>query len=97
MYYTLDNQHNPIPAEMTDFKEFFSDIDRYRVDRTVIGNVEISTVFLGIDHGFSDDGPPVLFETMIFGGRLDGYQGRSCTWDKAVAMHAEAVKRVEAP
>ena len=26
----------------------------------------LSTVFLGIDHDFSDHGPPILFETMLF-------------------------------
>lgn len=29
--------------------------------------VNVSTVFLAIDHAFGD-GPPVLYETMIFGG-----------------------------
>jgi hypothetical protein len=39
--------------------------------------VSVSTVFLGIDHGFRcDRGLPVLWETMIFGGPHDGYQNR---------------------
>lgn len=36
--------------------------------------VLVSTVFLEIDHSFL--GPPLLFETMVFRGRCDGYQRR---------------------
>jgi hypothetical protein len=33
----------------------------------------VSTIFLGIDHNFSlEKGPPVLWETMVFGGPLSG-------------------------
>jgi hypothetical protein len=27
----------------------------------------VSTVFLGLDHNFGMNGPPILFETMVFG------------------------------
>jgi hypothetical protein len=33
----------------------------------------VSTVFLGTNHSFGFE-PPLLFETMIFGGRFDDYQ-----------------------
>lgn len=36
------------------------------VDRTQVGPVTVSTVFLGIDHNFFGDGPPLLYETMLF-------------------------------
>jgi hypothetical protein len=36
------------------------------------GNIGISTVFLGLDHRHFGDGPPLLFETMVFGGSRDG-------------------------
>jgi hypothetical protein len=52
--------------------------------------VMVSTVFLGIDHQFGE-GPPVVFETMIFGGRHDGYQDRYATWDRAIEGHKLAV------
>ena len=40
------------------------------VDKTVIGEHEISTVFLKLDHNMSmAPGKPVLWETMIFGGK----------------------------
>lgn len=55
------------------------------------GSVLISTVFLGLDHNFTQEGPPLIFETMIFGGKLDQYQDRCSTWDEAIAMHAKAI------
>lgn len=64
-----------------------------RVAEAYIGDVYVSTVFLGFDHSFGD-GPPLLFETMIFGGQYDGYQGRTSTWDEAIECHVEAVSRV---
>jgi hypothetical protein len=53
--------------------------------------VEVSTVFLGIDHSF-DDGPPVLWETMIFGGPHDEYQARYVSLADAKAGHAKALE-----
>jgi hypothetical protein len=35
----------------------------------------------------------LLFETMIFGGRLDRFQNRCSSWDQAEAVH-EAVELV---
>lgn len=62
-----------------------------RFDRTVRKSrkdgVEVSTVFLGIDHRFVNDGPPLVFETMIFGGEYDGYQIRYPSWGLAVRGH----------
>jgi hypothetical protein len=51
-------------------------------------------VFLGLDHQYGFNGPPVLFETMIFGGKHDDYQDRYLTWDEAEAGHERAVKMV---
>ena len=41
------------------------------VARETIGDSDISTVFLAFDHNYSGVGPPLLWETMVFGGRLD--------------------------
>jgi hypothetical protein len=48
------------------------------VEKTEIGNVKISTVFLGLDHSYFA-GPPILFETMVFGGEYDEHQQRYTT------------------
>lgn len=56
--------------------------------------VEISTVFLCLDHSHSDLGPPIVFETMVFGGLLHDSQERYATWDEAETGHREMVTRV---
>lgn len=56
------------------------------VEQTIIDGIRISTVFLGVDHSFLN-GPPLLFETMVFGGEHDEYQIRYSTWDEAYEGH----------
>jgi hypothetical protein len=72
-------------------------IDRRRVALTDLdGNVSVSTVFLGIDHGFRP-GPPVLFESMVFGlesGEQDCW--RYATWAAAEAGHEQIVAALRA-
>ena len=74
----------------------FADTAARTVAQTVIDDVKVSTMFLGLDHSFSSTGAPILFETMIFGGKHDEYQTRSSTWEEAERDHAAAVAKVEA-
>jgi len=48
----------------------------------------VSTVWLGLDHGYGG-GPPLIFETMVFGGAHDEDQWRYPTEVEALAGHAE--------
>ena len=64
------------------------------VKQEEVKDVSISTVFLGLDHRFGK-GEPLLFETMIFGGKEDGYQNRCTTWEQAEEMHLKAKKIME--
>jgi len=67
---------------------------RRRVGRDRIGPAEVSTVFLGLDHSFGR-GSPVLWETMVFGGKLDRDQDRCAgNREQAEAMHAAMIARV---
>ena len=75
------------------WSEWFEKADR-TVAKTKIGEIEVSTVFLGLDHSFSDNGPPLLFETMVFKGPLDGEQERCSTWEQAKVQHAAMLERV---
>jgi hypothetical protein len=67
-----------------------------RVGKTNFEGGYVSTVFLGVDHHYFGEGPPILFETMVFGGELDHEQERYCTWEEAEAGHALMVARVAA-
>ena len=60
-----------------------------------LGFVEVSTVFLGLDHSFGG-GVPLLFETMVFGGKMDGELDRCSTWEAAEKMHEAMIHKVRA-
>ena len=62
-------------------------------------DVRVSTAFLGIDQGFGgllggEDDEPLLWETMVFGGPLDGEQERFPHGD-AQTRHTAMVDRVK--
>ena len=59
-----------------------------------VGEVRVSTVFLGLDHSFGE-GEPLLFETMVFGGPLDQEMDRCSTWEAAEKMHELMCERVK--
>lgn len=58
-------------------------------------DIMVSTVLLVLDHSFTTDGPPLIFETMVFGGEHNEYQERYATREQAEAGHAVAVKLVK--
>ena len=79
-----------VAVDLDTWSKAFSTMDRV-VGKTEIGGMKISTVFMGLDHNFRFDGPPILFETMIFGDIEDtGDQWRCSTWMQAEAMHQKA-------
>jgi hypothetical protein len=90
--YILDGKRAVIEPNLMKWAIWFETADR-AVAKDLIDDVRISTVFIGIDHQFGN-GPPLIFETMIFGGPHDQYQTRSSTWDEAEAQHAEAIALV---
>lgn len=53
---------------------------------------KVSTVFLALDHNFTGIGKPVLWETMIFGGKYDEYQWRYTSKEEAFIGHFVAVR-----
>ena len=62
------------------------------IERPGAQSLRVSTIFLGLDHSFGD-GPPVLFETMVFGDTdLDYNQVRYSTYDEAEAGHKALVE-----
>jgi hypothetical protein len=91
-YYALDEDGNPVPVQ--DLDEWARSFrGNNMVDHTTLGKVSVSTVFLGMNHQYGG-GPPLLFETMIFGGKYEGYQVRYSTRDEAIAGHRRAVEMV---
>lgn len=70
------------------------DPDAHSVNR---GHTVVSTVFLGLDHNFGF-GPPVLWETMLFGHTdergvgFSEHQWRASSRAEALMCHAHAVR-----
>lgn len=90
MYY-LTTAHGEIFS--TNDREEFSKWMMYanrQVKYTKVLGIDVSTVALGLDHQFGD-GEPLIFETMIFGGCLDGYCDRYSTIEEAKVGHRKAV------
>ena len=85
--YGMDGQPISWDEAMRLFEE---DRDKRIVEQTMVGDIKVSTVLLVINHNFGD-GPPLIFETMIFGGEHDQFQERYRTWEEAEAGHKRAV------
>lgn len=91
MYILVDKQ----PISVTDVIVWAMFMEGNRtVEKTSIGDILVSTVFLGLDHNYSPDPTAILFETMIFGGDFDDYQRRYATWEQAEHGHKDAVEMV---
>lgn len=99
LYWKLDSERNVVPATRDEFCAMM-DGPRCRdriVAKTLVHDSEVSTVFLGLDHGYSPDpdAQPLTFETLVFGGALAGEMERCYTWAQAEASHARMIKRIE--
>src|SRR5262245_16847608 len=94
-YICIGDDHRVIKADVIAWGRWCENGNNI-VAKDDVGGVHISTVFLGIDHRHYGKGPPVLFETMIFGGGFDGHMWLYTTWDDAETGHAMAVKKVRA-
>ena len=92
--YILDG-HTAVPCDAMHEWGRWMETGNRRVRQDEFDAVRISTVFLGFDHSFGD-GPPLLFETMVFGGECDQEMDRYSTWDEADAGHNKMIERVVA-
>lgn len=93
MYYIEDGA-TVRPVEMEEWSQMMATGTRTKVQNRVKGYL-ISTVFLGLDHGFG--GEVQLYETMIFAGDswTDRYMERYATKAEALAGHARIVEMVK--
>lgn len=93
----------PVPFDDDEVLEWAEYMQRTQEDRRVgfdhlageAGLYVVSTIFLGLDHGFGL-GPPVLWETMIFGPEpLGGTMDRYTSEEAARVGHAEQIEKVK--
>ena len=93
-WYILDKNNKPVKSTIVDCGEWLNkNPERKAVKQEHIGDVFISTVFLGLDHAWDSD-IPVLWETMIFGGEHDQYQDRYTSVEDALEGHQIALNLV---
>ena len=90
MFYKLNDDKTVSKVDIKDISDKVSNI----LFKDIIGDSTVSTVFLWIDHNFSG-GQPVLFETMIFGGKYDGEQFRYQNYENAASGHKFLVYLLE--
>lgn len=98
VFYIL-RDYKLVQVSSLEWAVWFEDHTNRVIDSTYIGNVHISTVFLGLDHNFDFNDlanhRPILFESMIFGGQLDQFQWRYSTLGEAKNGHYELVRAVK--
>ncbi len=93
-YFILNGKRPEACTSVVKWGRWLESAERH-VAETHVGDVWVSTVFLGLDHNFGLGGDPVLFETMCFmeGDSADELPfARYCTWEQAEAGHAQAVE-----
>jgi hypothetical protein len=100
LYYLLDADGEPVGTEdVLAWAQWFeatrTDISRIVRQDLDAASVGVSTVFLGLDLQYLS-GPPVLWETLVFGSPLDGEMRRYTSKADAIRGHAEMLARVRA-
>lgn len=83
----------PFTGSVGEWSRMMNTVDK--VGNDYVGDVHVSTVFLGVNHA-SDCDKPVLFETMAFGGGpdYDQYQERYYTYQEALDGHKRILEQV---
>jgi hypothetical protein len=93
-HWILDDKGRPKLVDLFTWARWFGTAERIVCQET-IGQNTVSTIFLGIDHSFMEEGPPILWETMTFGAKLNNEQMRCAgSKEQAEAMHEEMVRLV---
>lgn len=95
-HFILDENHNHIQVPLIKWAQWFENADRHVGNDRLkeVNEVHVSTVFLGIDHSFGGD-KPLLYETMIFGGKLDQQMERYSTWAEAEEGHKKWLEKAK--
>lgn len=96
VYYILENGQPKPVSDIAEWCRWFeaNATARHVADDEPAPGVRVSTVFLGLDHNPFADGPPLIFETLVFGGPLDDEMDRYSTTEQAIDGHNAMCERV---
>jgi hypothetical protein len=93
-WYILDENNKPVTSTINEYVDWEEvNPTKKAVKQEHIGDVFISTGFLGLNHAWNSD-IPVLWETMIFGGEHDQYMDRYSSYEDALEGHQIALNLV---
>ncbi len=96
--YRLDGENRVVRGTFADWIAMKLEGERCIVGRTQVGELLVSTVFLGLDHNHArvihPELPTMCFETMVFGDSKSSVEDRYSTWEEAEAGHHEIVRRL---
>lgn len=92
--YKLDENKNAIPCSTEEWGRQLEEMNKNNTKHVAyetINDIDISTVWLGLDHQRMPRGKPLIFETMAFNkdGR-DIYCERYSTWQEAEIGHKKS-------
>jgi hypothetical protein len=73
------------PMTLGEWAATFEESNQVAFDE--VAGIKVSTVWIGLDHNFLSAGPPLIFETMVFGGAHDEFCDRYSTEEQAKAGH----------
>lgn len=91
--YVLKDGEPVVEPDREKWARQFSNPSRF-LFRDRKGTLWVSTVFLGVDHNLTGQGPPVLFETVVFGPTGETLDmNRYETLEQAKAGHKEFCRR----
>lgn len=110
-YKFIDGKVIPEP-NLFKWAEWFEEAhkkEKTLIKRTIIENIRISSIFLGLDHDFArvarplpENYQPLIFETMIFDDNkkskiedLNNFQERYRTIEETIKRHNELVETVK--
>ncbi len=92
--YILDGHKAVECNDLLKWAKWFEAADRIVAKTNISDEVTISTVFLGLNHNYGE-GEPILFETMIFGGKHDKEMEQYSTWEQAEEGHKKWVDKLK--
>lgn len=93
--YILDDNGQPVlEPDLLTWGRWLEESQQRVLAQNFVGEAMVSTVFLGINHRFIGNGPPILWETMVFGGTLDGAQQRYESREEALRGHQAWIRKV---
>src|SRR5262245_38313201 len=100
-YYCLDENKNAVPCDALTWsiqREEMRKRNTKHVGSDTINGRWVSTVWLGLNHNYFEDGPPHIFETMIrdeVKGEWLDYCERYSTWQEAEQGHRRTIELIK--